>query len=127
MKSTKIQFALLCILLLSFILRIHDLDGESLWLDEGVSIKLARLTVSDIVNYLASEVDMPSHFIFLHYWIALFGDSEFSARFPSVIFGCLSVFMIYKVGALVFDWEVGVFSALLLAFSVLHVHRSRGS
>jgi len=85
---------LLAILLMGLFLRIYDLSNESLWLDEGFSIRFANLSLYQI--FFLPETNPPLYYIILHWWINLFGDSEFSVRFPSVIFGFLSIFMVYK-------------------------------
>jgi uncharacterized membrane protein len=43
----------------------------------------------------------------------------------SVIFAVLAILMIYKVGNLIYDKDVGLLSALILAFSVYHIHYSQ--
>jgi uncharacterized membrane protein len=100
---------------------VYNLDAESIWVDEGISIRLAQFSPSQIVVERASNIHPPFYFIVLRYWVDLFGDSEFSARLLSVIFGVLAVFMIYKVGKLIFNQNVGILASLLLAFSVFHV------
>ena len=114
---------LLTILLVGFFLRVYDLSAESLWLDEAFSIVRAKLNLNQIFFY--PENSPPLYYILLHWWINLFGDSEFSVRFPSVIFGSLSIFMVYKVGKRIFDKDVGILSSLILGLSVFHVRYSQ--
>jgi mannosyltransferase len=112
------------ILLLGFLLRIYNLSGESLWLDEGHSVNLAHLSIQQLDRYLY-EVYPPLYFLFLHFWIGIFGDSEFSIRFPSVIFGVLSIFMMYKMSSLLFNKNAGIISSLLLSLSIFHIYYSQ--
>jgi uncharacterized membrane protein len=121
----KVQFILFVILLMALCFRLFNLGGESLWLDEGISIRLAHLTPSQIVEDRASNIHPPLYFVSLHYWVNLFGDSEFSTRFLSVIFGTLAIPLIYRVGGLIFDKGVGVLSSLLLGLSVFHIQFSQ--
>jgi mannosyltransferase len=114
---------LLAILSIGLFLRVYDLSNESLWLDEGFSIKFANLSLSQI--FYLQETNPPLYYIILHWWIILFGDSEFSVRFPSVMFGFLSIFMIYKVGNQIFNKDVGILSSLLLGLSVFHIRYSQ--
>ena len=53
------------------------------------------------------------------------GTSEFSVRLLSVLFGTASVFIIYLLGAHIFNKKVGIYSALLVAFSPLHIYFSQ--
>ena len=96
---------LLAILLIGYFLRVYDLSNESIWLDEAFSIVSAKLNLSQI--FFRPETNPPLYYSILHLWINLFGDSEFSVRFPSVLFGSLSIFMVYKVGNEIFDKDVG--------------------
>jgi len=115
---------LLAILSIGLFLRIYDLSGESIWLDESASVHFASLNFSDIF-FLRGEKNPPLYYIILHWWINLFGDSEFSIRFPSVIFGSLSIFMIYKVGNQICDKDVGILGSFLLGLSVFHIRYSQ--
>ncbi len=114
---------LLTILSIGLFLRIYDLGNESIWLDERESVRFASLNLSDI--FLMSERNPPLYNIILHGWINVFGDSEFSIRFPSVIFGFISIFMMYRVGNQIFDKNVGILGSLLLGLSVFHIRYSQ--
>ena len=114
---------LLAILLIGYFLRVYDLSNESIWLDEAFSIVRAKLNLSQI--FFRPETNPPLYYSILHVWINLFGDSEFSVRFPSVLFGSLSIFMVYKVGNEIFDKDVGILSSLLLGLSVFHIRYSQ--
>jgi len=115
---------LLAILSIGLFLRIYDLGGESIWLDERCSVRFASLNVSDIF-FLQGEKNPPLYYIILHWWINIFGDSETSIRLPSVIFGFLSIFMIYKIGNQLFNKDVGLLSSLLSGLSVFHIRYSQ--
>jgi mannosyltransferase len=125
--SERTRLILATIILTGLFLRTYDLSTESLWCDELTSIKLAHMNLKQILQDRMSKtvVNPPLYFYILHYWIKVFGDTGFSVRLPSVIFGTLSVYMIYKIGALLFDEETGIISSLLLAVSVFHIHYSQ--
>ena len=119
MRANKHNLTLFAILLLGFFLRLYHLDQESLWFDEGNAL---RLTVLDFNNFLKEGlVHAPLYFKLLKYWVVLFGDSAYSMRFLSLIFGVLAIFAIYKVGELLFDKHVGLISALITALSPFQV------
>jgi len=125
MKSNKNELILLIILILGLFLRIYDLGNESIWLDEASSIADANSNLFKIVKNTAGDNHTPLYAVVLHFWINLFGDSEISTRFLSVLFGFFAIFMIYKVGSLIFDKEVGILGALLVAVSTLHINYSQ--
>lgn len=126
MKLTRSRLILLVILLLGLFLRIHNLSKESIWFDEGYSISVANLNPFQVVvETYKSDQNLPLYYIILHFWISLFGDSEFSVRFPSAIFGLFAMFMLYEVGGLIFDKEVGTLSSLVLGLSLFHIRYSQ--
>jgi mannosyltransferase len=120
---------LAAILLLAAFLRIYQLGAESLWIDEGVSlIKFAHLgEPSEIIELTKTDTDrnFPIYYLILHYWVALFGDSEFSVRFPSALAGILAVFAMYKVGRLLFGRGPGLMASLILTLSPFHIYYSQ--
>lgn len=101
MSKKTIYFLLVAIVLLGFLLRLYALTGESLWTDEMVSLSHARQeTISSLAHSVAEKELMPAgYFIFLSYWIKLFGESEFSLRFPSLLFDLGSIILIFLLGA----------------------------
>jgi len=122
----KLSILLCSILLTGLLLRIYRLGAESLWLDEGVTVYYARLGLPEIFSRIASEeFNPPLYYSLIHVWIRLAGDSEFSVRMPSVIFGVLSILMIYKTARLMAGKEVGLLAALILALNRFHVHFSQ--
>jgi len=124
-RYIKIFLALFLLILLGFSLRLYDLAKESLWVDEiDGGILPAKQSISYLLNPNVNFPFNTNHAI-LHYWMQIFGQSEFSVRFPALIFGVLSIFMIYKVGKEIFNQEVGLLSALILAISPFHIHYSQ--
>lgn len=122
-KSTKITLSL--ILLLSLILRIYKLDAEDLWVDEIFSINLANNNIYGIITGSLKDTNPPLYYIILHYWSSLFGNGEFISRVPSVIFGIISIYVIYKTGRLIFNKEIGLISAFILSVSLFHIRYSQ--
>ena len=121
----RIKIGILIILFVGFFVRVYHLGTPSLGMDEGYSVKLAQMSLSQLVAETSADVHPPLYYILLHYWIPFLGSSEFSVRFMSVIFAVLAILMIYKVGTLIYDKDVGLLSALILAFSIYHIHYSQ--
>lgn len=122
--STRELIILLVILLLGLFLRVYNLAGESIWLDEEYSVTVAQKGVFQIFERSSYDHD-PFYHILLHFWINFWGVSEFSTRFLSVLFGFFAIIMIYNVGKLIFSKEVGLISSLLLALSEFHIFYSQ--
>lgn len=122
-KTVGIGLAL--IILLGLGLRVIDLGGASLWLDEGVSAARAGSSLARLVAGSYPDPSPPLYYLILHFWIRVFGDSEFSIRFPSVIFGTLAIFLIYRFGAVFFNRKTGLIAAVFLALAAFPVYFSR--
>lgn len=114
---------LMMIVLLGLFLRLYQLDTESLWVDEAFALKHAQhATVSEVIDSVKSiEGAPPGYYVFLHYWIKLSGNSAFSARLPSVIFGVLSIFLIFAVGHLLFNRNIALLSSFFFSTSMIQV------
>lgn len=109
--------SVLAVLAIALTLRIYQLGTESLWIDEGYSIRDAS---ADLGLYEAR----PLYFKLLHWWMQ-FGTSEAWLRMPSVVFGVLTVLMVYLIGRRLFGHTPGLVAALITAVSPLHVNHSQ--
>jgi uncharacterized membrane protein len=116
---------LAAVLLLAAFLRFYQLGTDSLWNDEGVSLRFANMEEIRIVKQSEDDFNYPTYYLGLHYWVALFGDSDFSLRVPSALAGLLAVFAMYKVGSLLFGRATGIMASLILALSPFHIQYSQ--
>ena len=120
---------LLAIFMVGMALRLHDLDLDSLWADEIWTATRAQRDVLSIVARIASGEDKAVHpplmFIVTHFFIVLFGETEFILRLQAMLFGSLSVLLVYKVGEILWTRKEGVIGAFLLAMNAYHVEYSQ--
>ena len=112
-----IRFALLGITLLALALRLWHLSGQSLGYDEGYSVALARQSLSAIAAQTAADIQPPLYYDLLHFWMQLFGTSEAAVRSLSLLFGVLTVPLLYALGRRLFGPATGLGAALLGAVS----------
>lgn len=84
------------ILLLGFLLRVVNL-GQSLWLDEAAQAITSAGSLSGIFLRLKGDFHPPLYHIFLWGWEHIFGKGEAVIRAPSVIFGTMTVFVVYRI------------------------------
>src|SRR5215217_5760759 len=124
-QQMLVPFMLLAILLVALLLRVFQLDAESLWLDEATSVYRGNHDFVQILGLSIPDRTPPLYLLLLHYWMQLFGDSEFSVRLPSVLFGVFSVAMLYKVGTLLFNKWTGLMSAFIMAISAYQIYYSQ--
>ncbi|MDZ4786717.1 MAG: glycosyltransferase family 39 protein [bacterium] len=88
---------LLIVVLLGLVLRIYNLPSRELWYDEAFSAKMVSNSFVDVLNLSKLDVHPPLYYLLLKGWTTVFGSSEVSLRFPSVIFGVLLIPLIYKL------------------------------
>ena len=116
---------LLLIIFLALAFRIPAvLTSQSFWLDEIVSLEIAKYNIVDSWEYLKWENNPPLHYWFLHFWLKIFGQSEKALRFSSVLFNILSILAIYFLGRNLINSKVGLFASLLLSLSSYHLYLS---
>jgi mannosyltransferase len=85
------------LLLFAFALRLYRLDGQSIWIDEGISLHLATSSLAEIVANRAANIHPPLYFFLLKSWVALTGTDIFSARLFSALTSVLQVVAVYTV------------------------------
>ena len=119
------KVTLILILIFGGLLRFWQLGANSLWKDELFSMIEAQKPIFEIFTSKTWFFGYnPIHYFFPH--LALyFGKSEALVRTPAVIFGLLTIFVIYKLGKVIFNQKVGLLSAFLLSISPLHLEYSR--
>lgn len=110
---------LVFLVFLAFALYTFRLDYQSLWYDEGFSVYLAGMSVGEITARTAHDIHPPFYYYLLHFWVLVFGSSETALRFLSVIFGVLTVPLVYVVGRRLLGMLSGVLAASLMTISPL--------
>ena len=70
---------------------------QSLWRDEAFSVLLAEKTPFEIIQLTIKDSTPPFHYLVLHYWMLLFGNSEVVARSLSFIFHILTAIVIFFI------------------------------
>lgn len=114
------------ILIAGFVLRAITLN-QSLWLDEAINVVHARNLdlITFLTQYPIGDFHPPGYFFILWIWGHLFGFSEISVRFPSLILGIGTIWFVYLLGKELFNKQTGIMAALLLAVAPLHVFYSQ--
>jgi mannosyltransferase len=56
------------------------LGSGGLWLDEALSVNIAKLPLSQLPGALVQDGSPPLYYLVLHYWMLLFGQSDFAVR-----------------------------------------------
>ncbi len=98
---------------------------QSIWRDEAFTYLLAKQNIFQIVRMTALDSNPPLYYLLLHFWMAIFGGSEFALRTLSFLFfiGSLYVAGLFLID--VFRLPVRrafIFLALFVASPVLHYY-----
>jgi len=113
---------MLGVMLLAFAVRLTNLSGQSLWVDEGITFARATLPLGQMVSNLLLVGDQtPLYYWLLRPWLALAGASEFALRFPSTCAATLTVPVVYTAGKRARNRHTGLVAAALLALNAFHV------
>jgi hypothetical protein len=127
LKKLNLEWTFLGIILLfGFFIRVYRLWGPSLWIDEATSSMAAIMILFKGLPIFDSGLLYSRAYLF-HYFQAfflIFGVNDFFVRFPSVIFGLLTVLLAYFIGR-EYSKSGGILCALFMSVFYLEVFFSR--
>lgn len=120
------RFLLLGLIVLAFGLRLHHLDVQSLWYDEGVTAQGAQLGVGELARWTADDIQPPLYYLLMNGWLRLFhpwpGNIAYLMRWLSAAFGLLLIPLLWAMGKRLWHERAGWLAALLAAISPLMVY-----
>ena len=70
----------------------------ALWLDEALSVNIARLPLGHIPQALSHDGAPPLYYVLLHFWMALFGRSDLAVRSLSGLTSVVSLPFFWVAG-----------------------------
>lgn len=97
-RQLLVNGLLILVLLLALGLRLYRIQAQSLWNDEGTSIALAARDLEAITRGAANDIHPPLYYYVLHFWMAVFGNSELAVRSFSALLGTLVVLLTFVWG-----------------------------
>jgi mannosyltransferase len=112
---------LLVLLLSAFALRIFQLEIQSIWWDEGISLHLATSEYSEIVKDRLNNIHPPFYFFGLKVWLNMVGLNVFTARYLSLLAGWLQVAAVIGVARRWFGLKTAFAAGILAAVSAVTV------
>lgn len=88
------------ILIAALLLRLWNLDKpQGMWFDEMNTYFDAKMRFSQMFEvFFTRHIHTPLYYIFLSLWMKIFGESDFTIRLLSVVFGVLTVPVMYLCG-----------------------------
>ncbi|MBQ0900504.1 glycosyltransferase family 39 protein [Micromonospora sp. U21] len=102
--------------LAAVLVALYGLDRRQLWRDEiatWVASTKSLRGLQDLVE--GTDAVIAPYYLFMHGWIAVFGDSEVSIRMPSLLAIALAAALTAAIGRKLFDPATGLFAGLLVA------------
>ncbi|WP_420631473.1 glycosyltransferase family 39 protein [Candidatus Leptofilum sp.] len=119
-KNSRLQLGFLIVL--GAVLRLLNLDRDSLWLDEAISYLAAGLPVAQIANNTVQSSHPPLYYFLLHFWLKLIPNSDTAVKLLSTLFGILLIPAIYILSQQFFkNRTVSTTAAALTAVSPFHI------
>ena len=111
--------------LLAMALYLYHLDSQSLWFDELATLTGAGWGGSwlDAIQKplsIPTTPKPPLSYLVTHLFLLL-GERDFILRLPAALFATLTVPLIYSLGRALFDRQVGLLGAFLLAVAPLQI------
>lgn len=123
MRTRENILPLFLIILLGTALRLYRLDYQSFWNDEILTVQRSILPIKQVIMGADSNL-LPLYYSVVRPFIGL-ENREFWVRIPSVIFGALSILLLYLILCNWLGKHTGLVGSILLAISPFHVWYSQ--
>ncbi len=91
--------------------------GSPLWLDEALSVNIARLPLGDIGAALRQDGHPPLYYVLLHAWIRAFGEGDLAVRALSGVAAVAALPLAWLSGARLGGRQAAVAAVVLLSLS----------
>jgi hypothetical protein len=125
-RLTRLQLALLAIVSAGAAVRFSTLDVQSLWLDEGITVRLLRMDLGAMLSQVHKrELTGPLYYVLAWLWTRPFGTGEVGVRTLSALLGTATIPLAYALGRQLLSRRAGLVAAALAAFSPLLVWYSQ--
>jgi mannosyltransferase len=93
----------------------YHAGNPSLGWDENATVIVARRSLGQIADLIRhTDGSIAPYYLFMHFWVAVFGTSEIALRAPSIIAMAIGVGLVGELGRRLFNPAVGLIAGLLL-------------
>lgn len=93
------------------------LVDSPLWLDEALSVNIARLPLGELADALRQDGHPPLYYVLLHGWMALVGEGDRSVRALSGVISLATIPLAVAVGRRIGGRRLGITLALVITVS----------
>ncbi len=120
MKFSKIFLA---ILFSGILLRLLALNIRDITFDEAFSYHIAKLPVNQLLQSTLSDNNPPLYYLILHF-VLKFGSSPTILRLSSLVFGLVSILVLYRFLKKTKGEKIALFATAFFALSPLAIYLS---
>jgi uncharacterized membrane protein len=85
----------------------------SLWGDEAWAATLAVKPIWEIIKIVSHDTSPPLYYLFLHFWMKIFGTSEAAIRSLSFLFFLATAVVVFFIGRYLWDKKTGLLASFL--------------
>jgi mannosyltransferase len=127
-RQIGILSGLVMILLIAFLLRVHDIGGQSLWHDEGNTYVQTTRTFADSAENASRDIHPPLYYWMITVWTRFMGDSEVGLRSLSLFASLITVTVTYALGKRLFGFVPAVLAMIFISlntFSIYYAQEAR--
>ena len=96
--------------------------ASDLWLDEALTVNIARLPVGEIPAALGRDGAPPLYYVVLHFWMAVFGDGDLAVRSLSGMASALTLPVVWLIGRRLGGDRAAWGAAMVLAVNPFAIH-----
>lgn len=128
-RDQEIRHVFIATIVIALVLRLLNLGGKSLWLDEAYNLAAVSSSIEAswpraVWPPVFETHHPPLYYLLLRGWVP-FGYSELSLRLLPALFGTLSVPLLFALSKQLVNRETGVTAAALAAVSPLMIWYSQ--
>lgn len=123
-SKNRNTFLFLAIFAIGAGLRVFRLDYQSFWNDELLTLKNIGVSFVQLITQPRDPNIMPLFYFFIHPLKGL-ENQEFWLRLVPMVFGCITIILVFFVGRNLLGKRVGLFGAFLIAISPFHIWYSQ--
>jgi hypothetical protein len=124
LRFDRTRLALLGIVALAALARLHDIDRLGIWVDEANTILSAR-SLSALFDKLRLDSSPPLFYVVLHFWMRVVGDASWALRLLPALIGVVLVACIAWAGRELISRRAGLWAALFAAVSPIQIFYSK--
>ncbi|MBI5709194.1 MAG: glycosyltransferase family 39 protein [Candidatus Eisenbacteria bacterium] len=121
-RVARLEFwALAAIVAAAAFLRFREAADTPLWFDEIFTLWVSRLGPAGILGVLAQDLHPPLHFLLEWLWRGLGGEGDLWIKSLSILFGLLTIPVLWGFTRELFGRRAALLAALLLALHPVHL------